>query len=137
MVEQIKKGLKTPQGKLKFSLMTIVMMLFAVSAMGLVSPAKPAVKDIRNIVLEIRNMAFGDNNPTIYLDRGETVKFVIHNLDPGMKHNFTIDGTDIRTPLLDYDEKESVLFTAPATEEERVYFCMPHALHMKGLLRVQ
>ena len=79
MVEQIKKELKTPQGKLKFSLMTIVMMLFAVAAMGLVSPDKPAAKDIRSIVLEIRNMTFGDNNPTIYLNRGETVKFVINN----------------------------------------------------------
>lgn len=135
MVEQIKKELKTPQGKLRVSLLTIVMMLLAVSAMGLVSPDKP--QDIRSIVLEIRNMAFAGNNPTIYLNRGETVKFVIHNLDAGMKHNFTIAGTDIRTPLLNYGEKESVIFTAPTTGEERVYFCIPHALHMKGLLRVQ
>lgn len=135
MVEQIKKELKTPQGKLRVSLLTIVMMLLAVSAMGLVSPDKP--QDIRSIVLEIRNMAFAGNNPTIYLNRGETVKFVIHNLDAGMKHNFTIAGTDLRTPLLNYGEKESVIFTAPTTGEERVYFCIPHALHMKGLLRVQ
>ena len=137
MVEQIKKELKTPRGKLKFSLMTIALILCAVSAMGLVTPPKPAVGDIRSIVLEIQNMAFRNNNPTIYLNRGETVKFVIHNLDRGMKHNFTIEGTDLRTPLLEYNEKGSILFTAPTTEDERVYFCIPHALHMKGLLRIQ
>lgn len=137
MVEQIKKELKTSRGKLKFFLMMIAIVLFTLSKMEIISSAKPALEDIRSIVLEIRNMTFGDNNPTIYLNRGETVKFVIHNLDPGMKHNFTIEGTGIRTPLLDYGKKESVLFTAPATQEERVYFCMPHALKMKGLLRVQ
>ncbi len=134
MVEQIKKELGTFQGKIKLFVIILSVALFALSNTGMIFPAKPAALDIRDIVLEIRNMAFGDQNPAITLNRGETVRFIIHNLDPGMKHNFAIEGTDLFTPLLDYNEKGSVLFTAPPTEGERVYFCMPHALKMRGLL---
>ena len=79
-------------------------------------------------------MAFGDNNPTLYLKPKETVRFVIHNFDLGMKHNFLIQETDAASEILDYGEQAAVLFTAPSDEGELTYECSLHALMMRGQL---
>ncbi len=90
----------------------------------------------REILLKIQNMSFGNNNPAIYLKPGETVRFIIHNLDAGMKHDFVIQGTDVASRILDYGEKDAVLFTAPRDEKEMKYECSLHALMMQGRLVV-
>ena len=131
MVKKIKQKLKTPGGW--FILLIVLSTLTLVGWMA--TSTEPSNRDIRDIVLEIRGMAFAENNPNIHIDPGETVRFIIHNLDPGMKHNFTVEGTDISTRLLYYGEKESVLFTPPR-EGQWVYFCAPHAAKMRGILQV-
>ncbi len=131
MVKKIKKNLQTPRGWLILGIAVGVLFLVGWVA----TSTEPSTRDVRDIVLEIRGMAFAGNNPSIPIYPGETVRFIIHNLDRGMKHNFTIEGTEIRTRLLDYGEKESVLFT-PATEGQWVYFCIPHAAKMRGVLQV-
>jgi|GEM_PF-2256332 len=133
MVKKIKNQLKTPQGKFLFLMMLGCILFFGWLNLG--ASNSNDVIEIRDIVLEIRGMAFAENNPTILISPKETVRFVIYNLDPGMKHNFNIEGTDISTPLLNYGEKESVLFT-PTTEGQWVYFCAPHAKMMRGILQV-
>ena len=55
----------------------------------------------REITLVTRDMAFyleGDTrpNPTIRLQAGERVRFVLRNLDPGIDHNLAIDDWDWR-----------------------------------------
>ena len=133
MVQHIKKRLKTPSGRLialvVFSGLLLVGWVNLEASIPKVQP-----NHIREIVLEIRNMAFADNNPTLYLKPKETVRFVIINLDTGMKHNFLIKETDVATKILDYGEKEAILFTAPSEEGELDYLCSLHALMMRGRL---
>ena len=136
MVEKIKKELRTPKGQLVFILGLAVLTSVVWLALDTITSAAPSKKDIREIVFEIRNMTFGDNNPTVYMQPGETVRFTIHNLEQGMKHNFTIENTKIATQLLSYGDKASVTYTAPDQQENRDYFCMPHASMMRGKLIV-
>jgi len=82
-------------------------------------------------------MAFGNNNPTVQLRSNETVRFIITNMDQGMRHDFSIEGTEVRTRILNYGEKDAVIFHVPKTEKEMVYLCNLHALTMRGLLSVR
>ncbi len=64
---------------------------------------RPAV---REITLVTRDMAFyleGGTvpNPTIRLDAGEEVRFILRNLDPGIAHNLAIEGWELATAYLD------------------------------------
>src|SRR3989338_5924157 len=119
--------MKTPGGKfVAFIFFSALLFAGWVNLDASVSGNMPE-DDIREIVLEIRNMAFAVNNPTLYLKPKETVRFVIHNLDTGMKHNFLIQETAVATKILDYGEKETVLFTAPSEEGALDYLCSLHA----------
>jgi len=135
MVAEIKREIQTPRGKL-ILLLTICLFVFIGWVTMKTATSAESVTDIREITFEIRGMAFGDDNPTIQIRPRETVRFTIHNLHPGMKHNFAIVGTDIRTRLLSYNEKESILFRRTA-EGEWVYQCDPHAAQMNGRLIVR
>jgi len=137
MVKQIKRELGTWRGKiillgsiLFFSYMT----LFNIDTFIQAKPVKP---NIRIIELEIKDMAFGDNNPNIYLLLGETVRFVIKNSDHGMTHEFKIKGTKIKTRILEFGEQDSIIFQAPQTENDLLYICSWHALSMRGNLFVR
>ncbi len=131
MVKKIKQKLQTPRGWLILCILLGVLFLVGWVA----TSTESSTRNIRDIVLEIRGMAFAGNNPDIHIYPGETVRFIIHNLDPGMKHNFTITETNLSTRLLNYGEKETILFTPP-TEGQWVYFCAPHAARMRGILQV-
>ncbi len=130
----LEKQIKTPGGKFVAFIFFSALLLVGWVNLDASSPEKMPEDNIREIVLEIRNMTFGDNNPTLYLKPKETVRFVILNLDTGMKHNFLIRETDVATQILDYGQKEAVLFTAPAQEGELDYLCSLHALIMRGRL---
>lgn len=134
MAQYVKKQIKTPGGKFVAFIFFSTLLLVGWVNLDASSPGKMPEDNIREIVLEIRNMAFGDNNPTLYLKPKETVRFVILNLDTGMKHNFLIQETDVATKILNYGEKEAVLFTAPSEEGELDYLCSLHALMMRGRL---
>ena len=134
MVQYVKKQMKTPGGKFVAFIFFSALLLVGWVNLDASSPGEIPEDNIREIVLEIRNMAFGDNNPTLYLKPKETVRFVIHNLDTGMKHNFLIQETEVATKILDYGEKEAILFTAPLEEGELDYLCSLHALMMRGRL---
>jgi plastocyanin len=134
MVQYVKKQIKTPGGKFVAFIFLSALLLVGWVNSDASSTGKMPEDNIREIVLEIRNMAFGDNNPTLYLKPKETVRFVILNLDTGMKHNFLIQETAVATKILDYGEKEAVLFTVPSEEGELDYLCSLHALMMRGRL---
>ena len=136
MVEQVKKELRTPQGQFIFFAVLILLVGVAWFAQVTITSAAQSKKEIREIVFEIKGMAFGENNPPVYMQPGETIRFTIYNLDPGMIHNFAIEKTLISTELLKYGERATVDFTAPEQEEERDYFCVPHASMMRGKLIV-
>ena len=134
MVQYIKKQIKTPRGKLAAFILFSGLLFAGWVNLDASTTENIQEENIREIVLEIRNMAFGDNNPTLYLKPKETVRFVIHNFDLGMKHNFLIQETDVASEILDYGEQAAVLFTAPSDEGELTYECSLHALMMRGQL---
>ena len=137
MVKKIQKELKTFRGKV----ILVLSMMFFTSIiwfyMDTNTQANPPDQNIRVIELEIKNMVFGNNNPDIYLLPGETVRFVITNLDPGMTHEFKIRGTDIKTRALEFGEQDSIIFQTPQTENDLLYICSWHALTMRGNLFVR
>lgn len=137
MVKQIKRELKTFRGKVVLALTVMFLTSSIWIAMDTITQANAPNQDIRVIDLKIKGMVFGDNNPDIYLTPGETVRFVITNLDPGMIHEFKIKGTHIKTRALKFDEQDSIIFQAPQTENDLMYICSWHALTMKGNLYVR
>jgi len=136
MVKEFKRELKTIRGKIVLFISVCI-----ISAAGWVITEKGSAANqndlrVREIVLEIQDMTFGDNNPTILLQQNESVIFTIINLDRGMKHNFAIPGTYVNTPLLEYNQKVSVHFQANEVGE-KIYQCNPHASMMNGRLIIQ
>jgi len=137
MVQEIKRELRTKRGRLVLFMGICIITLLTLVRMEKITSAKPSGDVIRNIEFEIRDMTFGQDNPTVQLRSGETVRFVITNYDLGMKHDFSIEGTDVRTRILNYGEKDSVIFHVPSTEKDMVYLCGLHALTMRGALSVR
>ncbi len=137
MVKRIKKELRTWQGQSVLGVTICLIALTMLFKMEMITSAKSSDDGIREIKLEIRSMAFAGNNPDLHVRPGETVRFIIHNLDPGMKHEFQIPGTDITTRLLEYGEKDTVLYQAPDEEKEMQYICNRHSLVMHGRLSVK
>lgn len=137
MVQKFKKELRTTKGKM---ILFLAISSLALGAwVSLESRADVSSLDskpeIEEIVLEIRDMMFGDNNPTILIRPGQTVRITVTNLDPGMKHDFQIPATNISTRVLEYGEKDFVLVNFP-TSNEFSYQCSLHALMMWGRLIV-
>ncbi len=137
MVQHIKRELKTLRGKVILVLSVIFLTFSIWIAMDTITQANSPDQNIRIIAIEIKDMVFGNNNPDIYLLPGETVRFVITNLDPGMTHEFKINGTDVKTRALEFGEQDSILFQAPKTENDMMYICSWHSLTMRGNLLVR
>ncbi len=96
---------------------------------------------IREIGLVTRDMAFyleGDTvaNPTIRLEAGEDVRFIVRNLDPGMVHNLAIEGWDLETPYLDAKRSATVRVRAPEQLGTQAYVCLPHREMMGGVIEI-
>ena len=96
---------------------------------------------VREITLVTRDMAFyleGDTvpNPTIRLDAGEEVRFILRNLDPGVVHNLAIEGWALETASLDADASATFRVRAPAQPGRQTYVCVPHREMMRGVIEV-
>ena len=137
MVERIKKELKTPRGRWTLVFGFGIISLIIWIGMSPQTSAKSIERNVRTINLEMKDMTFASDNPTIKLSPGEVVKFLLTNLDQGMKHEFHIRGTNIRSRVLTYGQKDSVFFRVPIHEREYIYACSFHALIMQGKLQVK
>jgi len=137
MVKIIKKELRTWRGKAILSCAIAAVSCTVFFSFDTVTQAKQTESVIRVIEIEIKDMMFGRNNPDIYVSPGETVRFVVINMDPGMLHDFRILGTDVKTRNLKFGQKDSVVFRAPQEEFELVYICTWHAIDMVGKLLVR
>ncbi len=81
------------QGRILAGALLVAVGIGAVALLPLV--AEPA-SGVREIVLVSRNMKFyleGEStpNPTIRVEPGEQVRFILRNADPGFVHWFAID----------------------------------------------
>lgn len=100
-------------------------------------PARaPADDGVRTIVVIAKDMRFNANNPTLNVAPGESVRIVLRNDDPGMKHDLVIPGLGIRTPVLESGEQAVLEFVAPEAGSYE-YFCSMHPVTMRGYLQVE
>ena len=96
----------------------------------------------REITLVARGMAFyvdGDfstPNPTIHVPAGETVRIVLRNADPGIRHDFAVPSLGESLDPIAASETASVTFELPDTPGTYEYVCRPHMLMMKGTIVV-
>lgn len=103
--------------------------------------APPAAAE-REIVLVARDMAFylpGDPrpNPALEIARGETVRVVLINQEPGMKHDFAVPALGAASALIDGRGSAAVILRAPSERGDHEYLCTLHAVVMRGVLAVR
>jgi plastocyanin len=90
---------------------------------------------VRTVVLTARGMKFNMTNPSIALVPGETVRVILRNEDPGMRHDLVIPEIGIRTPVLEAGEEAVLEFRAPQAGVFD-YFCSMHPVSMQGVFRI-
>lgn len=132
------------------SLGLLFVAIAVVGAFAITTGTAASRPEPREIVLVAEDMAFyllggatetaspRDPNPTLSLERGETVRVVLVNRDPGMQHDWVADGLEAATRLVPGDGTvTSVLLTAPETPGRHDYVCSLHARMMRGVVEVR
>ena len=124
--------------KISMKLVAALAVVMIVGALLPVMTDAPA----REITLVARGMAFyvdGDfdrPNPTLEVKASERVRIVVRNEERGMTHDFAVPAADAATDLLNWNEQDEVIFDVPDKPGVYEYVCRPHALMMRGTLRV-
>ena len=96
----------------------------------------------REIVLVARGMAFyvdGDfstPNPTIHVPAGESVRIVLRNDDPGIRHDFAVPALGEALDPIAASQTASLIVDLPDAPGTYEYVCRPHMLMMKGAIVV-
>jgi plastocyanin len=96
----------------------------------------------REITLVVRGMTFfleNDRrtpNPTIEVKAGEHVRIVLRNDDRGFTHDFAVPTLGKAVNALNWNESDDVVIHVPGRPGTYEYICQPHALMMRGTLRV-
>lgn len=106
----------------------------------LASSGSDTVHEIRLVVRGMNFYVEGESqpNPTINVRAGEQVRLVLKNEDPGMRHDFVVEDWKVATRMLeDKGEQDTISFRAPSEAGDQVYHCTPHAILMRGTIRVQ
>ena len=117
--------------------MAAILTLFGgIVMLPLWSQSAVAANDAREIVLEARDLAFGDANPTLSFEPGERIRLIVRNSDIGVLHSIRLPGIDDIVRHIPWDEQVVIEFTAP---EEGVfeYICPQHAPKMQGRIRIE
>ncbi len=117
--------------------MAAILTLFGgIVILPLWSQSAAAADDAREIVLEARDLAFGDANPTLSFKPGERIRLIVRNSDIGVLHSIRLPGIDDVVRHIPWDEQVVIEFTAP---EEGVfeYICPQHAPKMQGRIRIE
>jgi plastocyanin len=96
----------------------------------------------REIRLVVRDMTYfvagsGDGNPTLRLARGEKIRLVLTNDDPGYSHNVIAPVLGISTPLLTHGRSQTVEVTVPDVPGVYKYACGPHSEMMRGNISIE
>ncbi len=91
--------------------------------------------EVREIVLEARDLAFAGDNPTLQASPGERIRLVVHNTDGGVVHAISIPGIDSQIRQVKFGETISFEITVPQGGTFD-YVCPHHAPKMQGKLVV-
>ena len=117
--------------------MAAILTLFgAIVMVPLWSQSAIAANDAREIVLEARDLAFGDANPTLSFKPGERIRLIVRNSDIGVLHSIRLPGIDDTLRHIPWDEEVVIEFTAPE-EGAFEYVCPQHAPKMQGRIRIE
>jgi plastocyanin len=140
MTELVSKMVSGARGGRRRALALPLLALAVACGVGL-SVRAAARPEPRTITLVARGMAFyvpGQTapNPRLVVGRGEELRFVLRNEDPGMAHDFAALGKATKL-LKDAGEAAELTLRAPATAGEHDYLCSLHPRMMRGLLEVR
>ena len=123
----------------------VSMKLVAVAVIAVIAGAViPAAmrSPSREVTLVVRDMAFhlkndpATRNPTIEVKAGERVRIVLENDDRGFTHDFSVPALNAALDAINWRESDDVVIDVPKTPGTYEYVCRPHALMMRGTLRV-
>jgi Copper binding proteins, plastocyanin/azurin family len=117
---------------------------FAV-ACGVGLSVRTAKGPTRELTLVARDMKFylaGDPtpNPRLVLRQGELVRVTLQNDDPGMAHDFAVQGAgrlDRASRMIDAGDSDRIEFTVPKVSGEYDYLCSSHPQMMRGIVEVR
>lgn len=115
----------------------VVAVAMAMAAIG--STAKSRVREVSLVAREMAFYADGgpQPNPVLHARPGERLRITLTNNAPGMIHDLSIAAVSSSTSTLTAGQVAAIEFTAPEKAGDYEYRCRPHALMMKGVLRVQ
>ena len=113
----------------------------AIGGVVLATKAGPGA-DVREIRMVVRDMSYvvaahSGPNPVLRLRRGERVRFVLTNDDPGYSHNLVAPVLGLATPLLPKGRTHTAEVTVPAVTGVFPYSCGPHSEMMRGNIAIE
>lgn len=119
-----------------------IVLVGAVTIAAIVPKAVLSRRPVHEIRLVARDMAYyadgkGAPNPTLTVARGEQVRIVLRNEDPGMIHDFAVPSWNAVTRRLAAGEETVLQFNAPEQPGLGTYSCTPHGELMRGTIRVE
>jgi plastocyanin len=99
-------------------------------------------RGVREIRLVVREMTYytpstSEANPALRLKRGEKVRLVLTNEDPGYTHNIVASVLGLSTPLLQHGKSQAIEFTVPDVAGLYSYHCGPHSEMMRGNIAIE
>lgn len=121
----------------------LVVALVCVVALSVSAAARTSRPDERTVTLVARDMAFflpGADvaNPRLVVERGERVRFVLVNQDPGMEHDLALPSLGESSRVLkDAGASTELVVRVPDSPGEHEYVCTLHARMMRGVLEVR
>lgn len=111
-------------------------------AAAVVVTSAGAREQVREIHLVARGMAFYLDsdptaaNPTIALQQGERVRFVLRNETPGIIHDLAITGLAAGMSPVPAGTSGVLDLEVPDRPGRHEYVCRPHSVMMKGVIEI-
>ena len=98
--------------------------------------------NVREIRLVVRDMTYyaahtAEANPTLRVARGEKIRLVLTNEDPGYSHNLIAPELGVSTRLLAKGKSQSIEITIPDVAGLYSYRCGPHSEMMRGNIAIE
>ena len=98
--------------------------------------------NVREIRLVVRDMTYyaahtAEANPTLRVARGEKIRLVLTNEDPGYSHNLIAPELGVATRLLAKGKSQSIEITIPDVAGLYSYRCGPHSEMMRGNIAIE